>query len=581
VLTADPQSIALLDGATPLALGAYTLGTALRAGGPPLEICVDEGDAACTSRGELVSSRVGADLVAGFGLGRAALYLQLPIVLHQGSDFDVADAQLAASGVGDVRIGGRLGLVANRRGAIALDAKATVPTGQGDDFTGDGGATAEGRVILEHRADRLRAVLQLGYGWRQEPARLGNLYIADEALWAIGAEYALTPDRFSVGLAAFGRIGLTSDPMAIDSMNGPSDEERPAELLASARYWATPSLAFEAGGGTALTDGYGALSFRALVGVRWFHDVPPPPPDLDWDDDGILNADDECPRDPEDADGFEDADGCPDPDNDHDQVLDRDDACPLDPEDRDGFEDTDGCAEKDNDHDGIVDDQDACPLEPEDLDAFEDTDGCPELDNDKDGIVDTSDACPLDPEDLDGFEDTDGCPEPDNDKDGLLDTVDQCPNEAETYNGHDDADGCPDTPPTVQLTDTHIEIKDTIYFETNKAAIQARSHELLDGVAAVMKAHGTLRIRVEGHTDDRAADDYNLGLSQRRAEAVRAYLVEQGIAADRLEAVGYGETRPKMAGKSKAARDANRRVEFVILEQPSSETPADAPSATP
>jgi outer membrane protein OmpA-like peptidoglycan-associated protein len=67
---------------------------------------------------------------------------------------------------------------------------------------------------------------------------------------------------------------------------------------------------------------------------------------------------------PEDADAFEDPDGCPDPDNDRDGLLDSNDRCPLDPEDTDGFEDTDGCSEPDNDKDGVLDADDACLLEP-------------------------------------------------------------------------------------------------------------------------------------------------------------------------------------------------------------------------
>ena len=108
-----------------------------------------------------------------------------------------------------------------------------------------------------------------------------------------------------------------------------------------------------------------------------------------------------------------------------------------------------------------------------------------------------------------------------------------------------------------------------------QATIKPISFKLLDGVAAALTAHATLKISVEGHTDDRAAEDYNLKLSQRRAEAVRDYLIKKGIDPARLTAIGYGESRPAVPGKSEAARDQNRRVEFIIVNPPA------APGTTP
>ncbi len=162
----------------------------------------------------------------------------------------------------------------------------------------------------------------------------------------------------------------------------------------------------------------------------------------DRDGDGIKDDVDKCPDDPEDFDGFQDEDGCPDPDNDGDGIPDTDDKCPNipgprpdgcptsptgdrdgdgipddvdkcpdDPEDFDGFEDADGCPDPDNDHDGIPDVDDLCPNDPEDKDGFEDADGCPDPDNDKDGILDKDDKCPNEPETYNGFEDADGCPD--------------------------------------------------------------------------------------------------------------------------------------------------------------------------
>jgi hypothetical protein len=98
-----------------------------------------------------------------------------------------------------------------------------------------------------------------------------------------------------------------------------------------------------------------------------------------------------------------------------------------------------------------------------------------------------------------------------------------------------------------------------VYFKTDRAVIEARSFALLDNVAAVLRAHATLRIQVEGHTDSQGNDAYNKGLSQRRTEAVVAYLIRKGIAADRLIAMGFGEETPIADNRTRVGRAQNRR----------------------
>ena len=111
-------------------------------------------------------------------------------------------------------------------------------------------------------------------------------------------------------------------------------------------------------------------------------------------------------------------------------------------------------------------------------------------------------------------------------------------------------------------------ILDPVYFATNRRRILKKSDAVLDAVVEVLVENpDILTVRIEGHTDDVGRDDYNLRLSQRRAESVLRSLTERGIAADRLEAAGYGETRPVLNNSSEKARDANRRVEFRILVQ--------------
>jgi OOP family OmpA-OmpF porin len=249
-------------------------------------------------------------------------------------------------------------------------------------------------------------------------------------------------------------------------------------------------------------------------------------------------------------------------DRDKDGLTDDIDKCPDDPEDKDGFEDEDGCPDLDNDADGIKDAVDKCPMDPEDIDKFEDEDGCPDLDNDKDGLSDKIDQCPNEPEDKDGFEDDDGCPDPDNDKDTFLDKDDKCPLEFGVA-----PDGCPKKYVNVVVTQTKIEIKQTIFFEFNKATIKPISFPLLNEVAQAMKDNPTIKVEVQGHTDSVGNDAFNLKLSQKRAESVKAYLAKQGVAADRMVPKGYGETVPIADNRTKDGRSQNRRVEFVITER--------------
>ncbi len=246
-------------------------------------------------------------------------------------------------------------------------------------------------------------------------------------------------------------------------------------------------------------------------------------------------------------------------DKDGDGIKDDVDQCPLVAEDKDGYQDEDGCPDDDNDADGIPDALDKCPNDPEDRDNFQDEDGCPEPDNDGDGLADRVDACPNDPEDKDGFEDDDGCPDPDNDKDGILDKDDKCPNEYGVP-----PDGCPKKYVNVVVTATKIEIKQTVYFDTNKATIKPVSFSLLNEVAQALKDNPKIEVEVQGHTDSQGDDAFNKKLSQKRAESVMAFLIKAGVASNRMVPKGYGEDQPIADNRTTAGRADNRRVEFVI-----------------
>ena len=249
-------------------------------------------------------------------------------------------------------------------------------------------------------------------------------------------------------------------------------------------------------------------------------------------------------------------------------MLDANDGCPAQPEDTDGFEDEDGCPDPDNDGDGVLDRDDKCPAENEDMDGFKDEDGCPDLYNDGDGISGGDDKCPFEDEDVDGFEDTDGCPDPDNDGDRIPDSADKCPDEKETLNGVDDDDGCPDEGSVlVELKESIIDLKHKIRFRGGSDQIVGKmSIRMLEIVVSVLKTDSSLKLRIEDHTDSKGSREKKLELSKQRTEAVKRYMVERGIDSARLESVGYGQDKPVGDTKTKKGRAASKRVELHIVE---------------
>ena len=184
-------------------------------------------------------------------------------------------------------------------------------------------------------------------------------------------------------------------------------------------------------------------------------------------------------------------------------------------------------------------------------------------DSDHDGVPNATDKCPNEPEDKDGFEDGDGCPDLDNDKDGIPDATDKCPNEP----GPAESGGCPKKYEHIVVTSEKIELKQKIFFETNKSTIKSQSFGLLSEIANVLQTRSTMRIRIEGHTDTQGPRSRNLTLSQARADAVRFHLEGLGVPRARMESVGFGPDQPIETNRTTAGREKNRRVEFVIVQQ--------------
>lgn len=210
---------------------------------------------------------------------------------------------------------------------------------------------------------------------------------------------------------------------------------------------------------------------------------------------------------------------------------------------------------RDRDGDGVPDRRDKCPDVPGDG-----ADGCP-TDRDRDGVLNESDACP----DVWGDQ-PNGCPSADTDGDGIVDTKDQCVHEPETFNQFQDDDGCPDERPK-EIEEFNGVIKG-ILFDFNKATIRKSSYELLDRAVEVLKKYPELRLEISGHTDSVGSREANLSLSEQRADAVKAYLVEHGVDDARLETRGAGPDEPVADNKTNAGRSENRRIEFKLQGAP-------------
>lgn len=216
----------------------------------------------------------------------------------------------------------------------------------------------------------------------------------------------------------------------------------------------------------------------------------------------------------------------------------RKEAPPPPPVERDG----------DADGDGVPDSRDACPGTPAGQSV--DSRGCPR-DTDGDGVPDDQDRCP---NTVRGAAvDASGC-ELDGDNDGVVDRLDNCPN----------------TPAGARVDIKGCEIREVINlpgvnFETNSDRLLAGAEAVLNDAAATLRKNADLVVEVAGHTDSDGSAAYNEGLSERRANTVRDYLVDRGVNPGNLTARGYGEAAPVADNATAEGKARNRRVELRIL----------------
>jgi OmpA-OmpF porin, OOP family len=547
----------------------------------------------------VVDSQLTAELDAAIGLfDRLQLGIGVPFTPYLTGD-ETTDmgiptgGRLKESGIGDVRLEAKATLATlgdDEQYTVGASAGLTIPSGKSGDraYLGDKFVTGRIKVLGLAQFSKLRAGVNLGILLRETSNNFAT-EMGHQALYSAALGYELRP-RVEVILEGYGRSGLLQFNKFYTDVN-------PFEADLALRFKAASMWTVTVGGGRGFGNGIGAPQARGFLALAFTPDF------RDRDHDGVYDADDKCPDQPEDRDGFQDNDGCPDPDNDNDGIPDAQDKCPNEPEDLDQFQDEDGCPDPDNDNDGIPDINDPCPNaaedgkgkrphdgcpstsedsdgdgvpdaidkcpdDPEDRDGFQDDDGCPDPDNDADGVPDSFDNCPNDAEDNDGFEDEDGCPDPDNDKDGFPDTVDKCPNEPETLNGIKDDDGCPDAGAAiVRLAPGRIEVDERLAFSTvgGKTTLKPSALKAVGLVALVMKGHTEIKkLRVEVRADGATPAE-----TQRRADAIRDALVAKGVEAARITPVGAG------GGASRV----DFLVESIVAPKGAPAAPAAAPDA--
>lgn len=462
-------------------------------------------------------------------LGRIGFNMHLPMVPYQFSnatpDFNVSSY---AGAVGDFRLDARgvLWRSDDRRTSFGVEGFFTVATGRAVGFGGDRAGSAQLTGSFEHHFDGFFIAGQLGPHFRPRNGvgGTGQLFVGNELRWAVGAFLPMRDDEVRLGLEIWGGTGLESVNNTNTFFSNAFNNH--LEWLAQARFlfFEDKNIYTNFGAGTRLAAGYGTADFRLLASIGY-----------------------------------------------HFRLKDRK---PKAPPPKVTIRSRPEHYEQDTDGDGYPDGIDNCPNDKEDGKKPKPTDGCPaESDRDNDGIPDRLDKCPDEPEDLDKIDDKDGCPETDADKDGLLDVVDECPLEPGPANADKTKNGCPTL--TRVSEDGSIALLKNIEFDLGRATIKPVSFPILNEVVILLKARPEVRLSINGHTDSQGDRDRNMKLSKDRAAAVKSYLTGQGVQADRLTSEGYGPDKPIDTNDTAEGRAKNRRVEFLVIEEPASGESAD------
>lgn len=559
-------------------------------------------------RYELLDNAFGANLGASFGAHpRFGVTVTMPLwFTSSGYDPVTKVNEVSGLALGDMRLAVPIGLKLPDPGVegfgFSLVPFADLPTGNQDRFLGSEDASAGAIVATGYTDTDFHLTANLGFEALKR-TELRNIASGPTLLVAFGGGYMLTDQ-----LAA--RAELNFRPVMY--RNAVVGTEAPGELLVSVRSRYPNGVSWVAGGALPWTRGASAPIFRFFAGVGYTFG---PPVEPDTDQDGLVDKIDLCPDVPEGFNGYVDDDGCPD-------QLANLTVIVVDPE---GNRVQNATVEVDGqpyavDMEGVLRLEDLIPGtspflevsapymitetvsdltlvegENERTVALEWIPGRVKIitRSNKGAIVDSrvrlTGPSSLDPQQLgdDGEEIFELPP-------GQWTAIISA--EAFGTERRDFKINPGETalivievilqPTLVKLTEKEVVILEQVHFDFDKDTIKAESLPLLDQVAfTILDNPHILAIEVQGHTDSKGSDLYNQDLSQRRVNSVMRYLIEKGVAADRLVAVGYGEAKPIASNSTSAGRAKNRRVQFVIMETEASRAAkqqgATAPEGTP
>jgi outer membrane protein OmpA-like peptidoglycan-associated protein len=219
---------------------------------------------------------------------------------------------------------------------------------------------------------------------------------------------------------------------------------------------------------------------------------------------------------------------------------------------------------RDQDNDGVADSDDRCPAEPRGPNPDPQREGCPDADDDKDGVANGVDKCRDQAVGLYPDPVSMGCPLADRDKDSVPDLYDSCPDKPGSPDSEARRNGCPGL---IQIEHGMIKLAKPVQFGEQNDVIARASLNVLKSLATALRSTPAIKkILIEGHTDAQGDPSQNLEMSKRRAESVRRWLSENGVEGERLQAAGYGDTKPIATNRTAKGRAENRRIEIVILD---------------
>jgi OmpA-OmpF porin, OOP family len=505
------------------------------------------------------------DLAASF-LDRITLSASLPVVILERGTAAGGVAPNDTIVAGDPRPGVMFRLFGQAyQDPVSLHVGAYLwaPIGTKADHAGDGTVRFQPKVVIAGLQNWMFYSATASFLFRSE-ASLGS--VAANAGSTVGKELQLGG---AIGYADMKR-GFRVGPEALLGTvvsSGFKQDFTSGEIMLGGNYQPIEWLQLGLAAGVGFAREPGTPDVRVIGRVAYAPmkagAEPAPPPPSDRDGDNIADWEDACP----DAKGVPSGDrkknGCPD--RDYDGVIDADDQCPDEPMGQNPDPTKLGCPLKDRDADGVYDPEDQCPDVPAGPHPDAKKPGCPDKDTDGDQVFDSLDQCPDVASGLHPDPERAGCPLADRDNDGVPDKVDACPDQPGAPSTDPKKNGCPGL---VEIKGEKIVILQPVFFATNKDTILPKSYPVLTAVAEALKAEpGIKKVAIEGHTDSVGPAEYNLDLSQRRANSVMKWLVEHGIDGERLEAHGYGLSRPIATNQSSGGRAQNRRVEFIILNQ--------------